>query len=466
MLAEFKRIVLAAAPAAIGKGTQYEPYVLVAAVLVSVVAFLVIAHGFKNLQDWASYDRALKDRASGLYTTDAKGRRVRVSTAGVPESYIAELKAAREDITLFKSPIKTLRNIAIVIFEQGVAGLVYISAHTFTKVLVLPVVALWAVGSLIEGPHQVYCAALEKAVEVVVWWVGLGVLSSIGFGTGMHSGVLFLFPHIMRVCLTANDCHHLNFDSLADMWFRDPAPAFACVPAGPGAPAVTFLALFAKIFIPCLLWGTGTAIGEIPPYWISRAAREAGERNAEFEEIDLDAPPATYVDAMKVWMIKFIQKYGFWGVLAFSAYPNALFDLCGMCCGHFLMPFWTFFFGTLVGKAFIKVNGQAAFFLLIFSAPHREMLLQLTDKVLPFVADRVRAGVAATVEKFGAGAAATAAEADQEGWLKWAWGWFVLLMIAVFVKSAIEQFAQSKQAELDEEAIDERIKRPVQVKYD
>jgi vacuole membrane protein 1 len=33
----------------------------------------------------------------------------------------------------------------------------------------------------------------------VVWWVGLGVLSSIGLGTGMHSGLLFLFPHMLKV---------------------------------------------------------------------------------------------------------------------------------------------------------------------------------------------------------------------------------------------------------------------------
>ena len=42
--------------------------------------------------------------------------------------------------------------------------------------------------------------------EFVVWWVGLGVLSSIGLGTGMHSGLLFLFPHILKVCRSAEAC--------------------------------------------------------------------------------------------------------------------------------------------------------------------------------------------------------------------------------------------------------------------
>ena len=29
-------------------------------------------------------------------------------------------------------------------------------------------------------------------------------------------------------------------------------------------------------------------------------------------------------------------------------------DLCGICCGHYLMPFWTFFGATFIGKAVIR----------------------------------------------------------------------------------------------------------------
>lgn len=53
-----------------------------------------------------------------------------------------------------------------------------------------------------------------------------------------------------------------------------------------------------------------------------------------------------------------MQAHGFWGILLLAAYPNAAFDLCGICCGHFLMPFWEFFGATLIGKGGIKV-GQA-----------------------------------------------------------------------------------------------------------
>lgn len=39
-----------------------------------------------------------------------------------------------------------------------------------------------------------------------------------------------------------------------------------------------------------------------------------------------------------------------------AAWPNAAFDLCGICCGHFQMPFWQFFGATFIGKALVKVS--------------------------------------------------------------------------------------------------------------
>ncbi len=41
-----------------------------------------------------------------------------------------------------------------------------------------------------------------------------------------------------------------------------------------------------------------------------------------------------------------------------SQIPNPLFDLAGITCGHFLVPFWTFFGATVIGKALIKAHIQ------------------------------------------------------------------------------------------------------------
>lgn len=46
---------------------------------------------------------------------------------------------------------------------------------------------------------MVLLLALQEWVLYTTWWISLGVLSSIGLGTGMHSGLLFLFPHMLKV---------------------------------------------------------------------------------------------------------------------------------------------------------------------------------------------------------------------------------------------------------------------------
>lgn len=38
--------------------------------------------------------------------------------------------------------------------------------------------------------------------------------------------------------------------------------------------------------------------------------------------------------------------------------PNPLFDLAGIMCGQFGIPFWEFFLSTLIGKALIKTHIQ------------------------------------------------------------------------------------------------------------
>ena len=47
--------------------------------------------------------------------------------------------------------------------------------------------------------------------------------------------------------------------------------------------------------------------------------------------------------------------------------PNPLFDLAGICCGHFLVPFKTFFLATFIGKAIFKVLIQSTFILILFN---------------------------------------------------------------------------------------------------
>jgi hypothetical protein len=42
-----------------------------------------------------------------------------------------------------------------------------------------------------------------------VYWIVLGVASSIGLGTGLHTFVLYLGPHIAKVAIIASSCGHV-----------------------------------------------------------------------------------------------------------------------------------------------------------------------------------------------------------------------------------------------------------------
>lgn len=218
-----------------------------------------------------------------------------------------------------------------------------------------------------------------------------------------------------------------------------------------------------KVFVPCMLWGAGTAIGEIPPYALSRAARLAGESNAEYDEMMNEKSLLPAFDAMKRWMVDFLERHGFWGVLLMSAWPNAFFDLCGMCCGHFLMPFWTFFGATFIGKALIKAPGQACFFVMLFTDEHFERFIALCDRVVPDVLDPCLALAGRHCHRMLADVLQDArsqfhrptdgAAARPQSLAKRAWALFMAVLILAFVKSCIEQFAQQKQAQLDEAAL-------------
>lgn len=71
------------------------------------------------------------------------------------------------------------------------------------------------------------------------------------------------------------------------------------------------------------------------------------------------------VNKAKSYMIWFLRTHGFYGVLIMASYPNIAFDLCGICCGHFLMPFWTFFGATFLGKAVIRNGYQSIIYVML-----------------------------------------------------------------------------------------------------
>lgn len=66
-----------------------------------------------------------------------------------------------------------------------------------------------------------------------------------------------------------------------------------------------------------------------------------------------------------------------------ASFPNIAFDVCGICCGHFLMPFGTFFLATFIGKAIIRNSYQSILYVLLCSEEYLEHLIQLLQFISP-----------------------------------------------------------------------------------
>lgn len=139
-------------------------------------------------------------------------------------------KEERMKITLWQRPGRTLYLFSAAACKLSINTFKYLILHPVILRFLTPLFILWIILEFIPGPYTTYIDIFEFWVEYVVWWVGLGILSSIGLGSGLQTGVLFLFPHIMRVCLTAQTCKSVNFNSFGAIWFRRPHDLFKCIP--------------------------------------------------------------------------------------------------------------------------------------------------------------------------------------------------------------------------------------------
>lgn len=406
-------------------------------------------------------------------------------------SALEELLAReRRNLTLWRRPVLTLYHFGAHAATNLIHFAVVTASHPATIFVALPLLVLYAslkyAGVAVEA-----VAEADQVVKFAVWWLGLGVLSSVGLGTGMHSGILFLFPHMLKVCLTAEKCRNVAFDSRSDMWWQN--DAFTCGDAP--YVHVTFSSVLLKVLPAAILWGTGTALGEIPPYAVAFHAAAAADKVSTMEH-DLsigdggssDGKVSEAVGGIQRWMQSVIKRYGVGGIMLLAAWPNAAFDLCGICCGQAQMPFWHFFGATFVGKAIIKVSMQAGLMVALFRRETRGNILAylhaFMDRWLPALPGLggrsaakalgkiVDSRILAFQNKVAKRAAATTI--DTRWWYQrtmehlstkqraadWVrsfvpspWAAVILLLIGGFMVSCIDQFAQSHALDSDADQI-------------
>eukprot|EP01098_Paradermamoeba_levis_P012726 TRINITY_DN5629_c0_g1_i1.p1 TRINITY_DN5629_c0_g1~~TRINITY_DN5629_c0_g1_i1.p1 ORF type:complete len:312 (-),score=61.59 TRINITY_DN5629_c0_g1_i1:75-947(-) len=251
-----------------------------------------------------------------------------------------------EKITLFRQPILTLKYFFIVIFLYFKESIAYLQSKKLFTHILLPVILFFIALYFAPGSHQEWVQPAEEFTLLCLWWIGLGVLSSIGLGTGLHTFVLYLGPHIASVTLTATECNTMDFETSGPNGFL--CPDDVAGGAAVAATAVTIWAIARKVQFVSFLWGAGTALGELPPYFVARAARLTGENLEELETELMQSTGEVPVNGsffertsqkVKKMSLSILENLGFVGILLFASIPNPLFDLAGLMCGHFSCSF-------------------------------------------------------------------------------------------------------------------------------
>ncbi|XP_059829612.1 vacuole membrane protein 1 isoform X3 [Hypanus sabinus] len=185
----------------------------------------------------------------------------------------------RETIVLWRRPVTTLHYFlleVIIDFKEWAIKLWERRRFVLTLLFLLAVAIM---AYYVEGEHQQFVQLVEKKFLWCAYWVGLGILSSVGLGTGLHTFLLYLGPHIASVTLAAYECNSVNFP-------EPPYPDKIICPDEKLKETVSLWAIISKVRLEACMWGAGTAIGELPPYFMARAARLSGtEADEEFEEI-------------------------------------------------------------------------------------------------------------------------------------------------------------------------------------
>ncbi len=120
------------------------------------------------------------------------------------------------------------------------------------------------------------------------------------------------------------------------------------------------------------------------------SAALSGQKLAELDELDAIPSQPTLMDKIKLALFHALQRYGFWAIVVCASVPNPLFDLAGLTCGHFLIPFWTFFGATFIGKAVFKVHIQSIFVILAFSRDRLEGIISGAERVVPMLTGKLR----------------------------------------------------------------------------
>jgi membrane protein DedA with SNARE-associated domain len=125
------------------------------------------------------------------------------------------------------------------------------------------------------------------------------------------------------------------------------ANATVLIPA-PGVAIVFAMGSILNPFAVAITAGTGGALGELSGYLAGFSGQAAIERTDIYNRIH-----------------PWVEKYGGWAILVFSAIPNPFFDLAGIAAGITKMSLWRFLLfcwvGQIIKMSFFSIGGAYSF---------------------------------------------------------------------------------------------------------
>ncbi|XP_059648525.1 vacuole membrane protein KMS1-like isoform X2 [Cornus florida] len=198
------------------------------------------------------------------------------------DSFISELHEKHqqelENLSLTAQPLKTIKLFTLAVIQYLQQPLFCI----FEKrgwLMLLSVLSggIGILMTIVSGPHK---EELLYYLQFGLWWLALGVASSIGLGSGLHTFVLYLGPHIALFTMKSVHCGRVDIKSApydtiqlksGPSWLdrdcSDYGPPLFSLPGS----RVPLSSILPQVQLEAILWGIGTALGELPPYFISRA---------------------------------------------------------------------------------------------------------------------------------------------------------------------------------------------------
>ena len=150
----------------------------------------------------------------------------------------------RPNLTLYNSPFTTLLLFFRIILTATYRETVNMVLNYKLRIFLASILSVFALQN-----EMIYNNVIH-----ILWWFGLGVVSSIGLGSGLHTFVLFTGPYVSKTALEY--ITHSFYDIL---W---------------------------RVFPVCFIWGSGSAVGELPPYFLSKACGERRKRRKRKRRYD------------------------------------------------------------------------------------------------------------------------------------------------------------------------------------